>query len=275
LYGITDSIGNYITGNKNGQGLLWSESGGNHQTSKEFDPEAGLTYFNNRWYDNLSGRWITKEPLGIDGPNPYHFNFNDPVNMYDPNGLGAEPDTPGGPPSFPPGWGPGTRAGMDHTGGDYGRWTNYVNSIPPPSGYNSRTGSAALYRMLTSMIDVGQTITDYFERCSVDNGEVDARFEYNCARLGFDSGHIATVGSYVSTAGGATYAASANATAGSTLAIGASALAPSLTMIGAGAASIWVFSHIQARLTPPTYIPSGIQGWMEYTAYGYRPNPYD
>jgi RHS repeat-associated protein len=87
LYGITDSIGNYITGNKNGQGLLWSESGGIHQTSKEFDPDAGLTYFNNRWYDNLSGRWITKEPLGIDGPNPYHFNFNDPVNGYDPNGL--------------------------------------------------------------------------------------------------------------------------------------------------------------------------------------------
>jgi hypothetical protein len=33
------------------------------------------------------GRWISSEPLGLDGPNLYHFNFNDPVNGFDPDGL--------------------------------------------------------------------------------------------------------------------------------------------------------------------------------------------
>jgi hypothetical protein len=43
--------------------------------------------FNFRLYDPVIGRFIQQEPLGLDGPNPYHFTFNNPVNSYDPNGL--------------------------------------------------------------------------------------------------------------------------------------------------------------------------------------------
>jgi hypothetical protein len=43
--------------------------------------------FNFRLYDPVIGRFIQQEPLGLDGPNPYHFTFNNPVNSFDPNGL--------------------------------------------------------------------------------------------------------------------------------------------------------------------------------------------
>ncbi len=46
-----------------------------------------LYYFGARWYDPELGRWLSPEPLGLDGPNLYHFCLNDPVNGYDPNRL--------------------------------------------------------------------------------------------------------------------------------------------------------------------------------------------
>jgi len=46
-----------------------------------------MYYFNFRWYDPVIGHFTQQEPLGIDGPNQYHFCFNNPVNGYDPNGL--------------------------------------------------------------------------------------------------------------------------------------------------------------------------------------------
>ena len=46
-----------------------------------------MYHFNYRWYDPVIGRFIQQEPLGLDGPNQYHFCFNNPVNGFDPNGL--------------------------------------------------------------------------------------------------------------------------------------------------------------------------------------------
>jgi len=40
-----------------------------------------------RAYDPKAGRWISREPLGLDGPNHYHYGFNSPLNGTDPTGL--------------------------------------------------------------------------------------------------------------------------------------------------------------------------------------------
>ena len=58
-------------------------------TGKHFDEDAGLYYFGGRWYDPERGRWLSEEPLGQDGPNPFHFVFNDPINSFDPDGYEA------------------------------------------------------------------------------------------------------------------------------------------------------------------------------------------
>jgi RHS repeat-associated protein len=53
-----------------------------------YDPETGLYYFRNRYYDPELGRFITADPLGyVDGPSLYAFAGNDPVNGRDPLGL--------------------------------------------------------------------------------------------------------------------------------------------------------------------------------------------
>jgi len=56
-------------------------------TSKQFDPESKLYYFGYRWYSPELMRWTQKEPLGLDGPNLWHFGFGNPSNGFDPNGL--------------------------------------------------------------------------------------------------------------------------------------------------------------------------------------------
>ena len=58
-----------------------------HLTTKEYDADAGLYYFNARWYDCTAGRWISREPTGVDGPNLYHFGFNRPPNGIELDGL--------------------------------------------------------------------------------------------------------------------------------------------------------------------------------------------
>jgi len=58
-----------------------------HLTTKEYDATTGLYYFGARWYDPTTGRFISREPTRVDGPNLYQFNFNDPVNWFDPNGY--------------------------------------------------------------------------------------------------------------------------------------------------------------------------------------------
>ncbi len=50
--------------------------------------EIGLHYFRNRWYDQSTGRFLSRDPLGlIDGPALYGFCGGDPVNNVDPMGL--------------------------------------------------------------------------------------------------------------------------------------------------------------------------------------------
>jgi RHS repeat-associated protein len=51
-------------------------------------PEVELYYLRNRWYEPLSGRFLSEDPIGLArGINPYVFVGSDPVNGRDPTGL--------------------------------------------------------------------------------------------------------------------------------------------------------------------------------------------
>ena len=50
--------------------------------------EQGLINFRDRWYDAMTGRWLSKDPIGLSGGlNLYAFCGNDPVNKIDSLGL--------------------------------------------------------------------------------------------------------------------------------------------------------------------------------------------
>jgi RHS repeat-associated protein len=56
------------------KGLLW-------------EPDAGLYYMRARWYDPQVGRFISEDPIGLEGGiNPYVFAGDEPVDLSDPSG---------------------------------------------------------------------------------------------------------------------------------------------------------------------------------------------
>ena len=55
-------------------------------TGKDFDEEVDLYYFNARWYDAETGRFISEDPAR-DGQNWYVYTSNNPTNRIDPTGL--------------------------------------------------------------------------------------------------------------------------------------------------------------------------------------------
>jgi RHS repeat-associated protein len=56
-----------------------------HLTTKEYDADSELYYFNARWYDSESGRWLSKETLSV--IDRYDFCINNPVSFVDKDGL--------------------------------------------------------------------------------------------------------------------------------------------------------------------------------------------
>ncbi|MEW6670775.1 MAG: RHS repeat-associated core domain-containing protein [Thermodesulfobacteriota bacterium] len=54
-----------------------------------YDAETGLHYNYHRYYDPMTGRYLTPDPVGLAGmdPNLYGYVLNNPVNMIDPLGL--------------------------------------------------------------------------------------------------------------------------------------------------------------------------------------------
>src|ERR1035437_2732752 len=59
-------------------------------TGKDLDPDTGLYYFNARWYDSESGRYVSSTPLQADAEEPYAFCGNNPVTFVDRNGLAKD-----------------------------------------------------------------------------------------------------------------------------------------------------------------------------------------
>jgi RHS repeat-associated protein len=58
---------------------------------RRYDPETGLYYNRNRYYNPALGRFMTPDPAGmIDGPNLYTYVRNNPVRFVDPWGLCAD-----------------------------------------------------------------------------------------------------------------------------------------------------------------------------------------
>jgi len=55
---------------------------------REYSWSTGLYYFRARWYDPITGRWLSNDPIGIGGGlNQYVFAGNNSVNVIDPLGL--------------------------------------------------------------------------------------------------------------------------------------------------------------------------------------------
>ena len=62
-------------------------------TGKEWDDEAGLYYFNHRWYDPETGKFTSQDPIK-DGLNWFAYCGNNPVNFIDSTGLNTiDPNT--------------------------------------------------------------------------------------------------------------------------------------------------------------------------------------
>ena len=82
-----------VLGVYDGDGAPLDESAiGNHYLwqGRWYSWETGLYYFRARWYDPVTGRWLSKDPIGISGGlNQYVFCYNNPVNFIDPLGLDA------------------------------------------------------------------------------------------------------------------------------------------------------------------------------------------
>ena len=56
--------------------------------SKRKDEETGLIYFGMRYYDCEVSRWLTPDPIGMQGgPNLYAYVLNNPLQYHDPFGL--------------------------------------------------------------------------------------------------------------------------------------------------------------------------------------------
>ena len=54
--------------------------------------EAGIYYMRNRWYEPHTGRFLSEDPIGLEGGiNLYAYAGNDPVDRADPSGLRDAP----------------------------------------------------------------------------------------------------------------------------------------------------------------------------------------
>jgi RHS repeat-associated protein len=65
-------------------------------TGKGYDTDVGLYYFNARWYDADTGRFISEDPVGDpSNPNLYTYCRNNPLSFTDPTGKVAVSDGSG------------------------------------------------------------------------------------------------------------------------------------------------------------------------------------
>lgn len=64
-------------------------------TGQVWDAETGLHYYKERYYSTALGRFLSPDPIDIDGGlHLYAYAANDPINAVDPSGLAAVPYFP-------------------------------------------------------------------------------------------------------------------------------------------------------------------------------------
>ena len=57
-------------------------------STKYQDAETGLLYYGYRYYDPITGRWLSRDPIGeLKEPNLFAYVVNNPLNFVDPFGL--------------------------------------------------------------------------------------------------------------------------------------------------------------------------------------------
>ncbi len=62
---------------------------------REWSAATGLANFRMRWYDPETGRWLSKDPIGLSGGlNLYAFCGNESLNVDDPTGLAVQNNSP-------------------------------------------------------------------------------------------------------------------------------------------------------------------------------------
>ena len=77
---VYDGVGTPLAQSAIGNRYVWQ--------GREISWATGLYYFRARWYDSVTGRWLSNDPIGISGGlNQFVFCGNDPVNYRDPAGL--------------------------------------------------------------------------------------------------------------------------------------------------------------------------------------------
>jgi RHS repeat-associated protein len=132
-----DAFGNVLSSATTG---AWATSAdGRHITTKEYDDNLNLYNFGLRWYDPEIGRFVSKDPMGMDNQcNFYLFCGNNPVNLVDPTGGCGEKPKPSPSPTpsptpdpIPPLWSPDP----DLVTPDLIR--QYVRGIGPPPPLSS------------------------------------------------------------------------------------------------------------------------------------------
>lgn len=80
VLGVYDGTGNPLRESVVGNNILWQ--------GREYSWKTGFYYFRARWYDPVTGKWLSNDPIGISGGlNQYVFCENNPINFRDPAGL--------------------------------------------------------------------------------------------------------------------------------------------------------------------------------------------
>jgi RHS repeat-associated protein len=74
---VQEAFGNVLSGSQAGY----------HLTTKEYDPDSELYYFNARWYDAQIGRFLSKSLYPAYWEHPYIMSHNNPLYYIDPSGM--------------------------------------------------------------------------------------------------------------------------------------------------------------------------------------------